>query len=50
MKYCGRCKVNVAGSREKCPLCQSELTVFDENGKIAKFPKINKKRSKIDGV
>jgi len=50
MKYCGKCKVNVAGSREKCPLCQSELSLFDDSGKIEKFPKVNKRRSKLDGV
>lgn len=50
MKYCGKCKVNVAGSREKCPLCQSELAVFDNNGKIEKFPRIKKKRNWIDVV
>ena len=50
MKYCNRCRVNVAGSRKKCPLCQSELAVFDENGKINKFPKINKKSNVIDWV
>ena len=50
MKYCNKCKVNVAGSREKCPLCQSELAVLDENGNIEKFPKIKKKRSILDGV
>lgn len=50
MKYCNKCKVNVAGSREKCPLCQSELAIFDENGKIEKFPRIKKKRSRLDWV
>ena len=50
MKYCNKCKVNVAGSREKCPLCQSELAVFDDNGKIDKFPKIRKKVNGIDWV
>ena len=50
MKFCNKCKVNVAGSREKCPLCQSELAVLDANGKIEKFPEIKKKRSKVDGM
>lgn len=25
MKYCGKCKVHVTGSRHYCPLCQNEL-------------------------
>ena len=50
MKYCNKCKVNVAGSREKCPLCQNMLVGLDCNGKIEKFPKINKKRNRLDGI
>jgi len=50
MKYCGKCKVNVGGNREKCPLCQNELVNFDDSGKIERFPVINKKVSKIDIV
>ena len=50
MKYCNKCKVNVAGSREKCPLCQTELAVINDDGKIEKFPVIKKKGNKIDKV
>ena len=48
MKFCNKCKVNVAGSREKCPLCQSELGIFDAHGNIEKFPPIKKRKSKVD--
>ena len=50
MKYCNRCKVNVAGSREKCPLCQNELAIINDYGMIDKFPKIRKKKSMIDWI
>ncbi|MDR2655286.1 MAG: DUF6320 domain-containing protein [Oscillospiraceae bacterium] len=38
MKYCNICGVSVAGSGEKCPLCQSELT--NEAGSEDVFPNI----------
>lgn len=50
MRYCGKCRVKVAGSRDKCPLCQNELAIIDDQGKINKFPKVAKKRSKVDGA
>ena len=50
MKYCNKCKVNVAGNCEKCPLCQNELIVLDDKEKADRFPRINKKGNKIDLV
>lgn len=44
MKYCAKCKVNVAGSREKCPLCQHNLTVIDKEPNEESFPFIERKR------
>lgn len=50
MKYCDKCKVNVAGSREKCPLCQSKLDGFDDVDNVDKFPNVLKIRSSSDFV
>lgn len=40
MKYCGNCKVSVAGERETCPLCQSVLTQNDKKGGEEVFPSV----------
>lgn len=45
MKYCNKCKVNVAGNRLKCPLCQNELEILNNEGNIEKFPEIKKKKT-----
>ncbi|MBP3284573.1 MAG: hypothetical protein J6M02_03645 [Clostridia bacterium] len=47
MKYCAKCKVNVAGNREKCPLCQSSLTALDREDREEVFPFIKKKKGKL---
>ena len=47
MKYCAKCKVNVAGTREKCPLCQHSLTVLDKEPNEDAFPFIEKKKGKF---
>lgn len=39
MKYCEKCKVNVAGKRTQCPLCQRSLVGDDSNQKEV-FPYI----------
>lgn len=49
MRYCKKCKVSVAGSRNKCPLCQSEL-VGATGSFEDKFPEIIKRKSGIDFV
>lgn len=46
MRYCNKCKINVAGSRNKCPLCQSNLV--GEETSSDKFPKIQKRKSRFD--
>lgn len=50
MKYCDKCKVNVAGSREKCPLCQCKLDAFNDVDNVDKFPNVSKIRSGTDFV
>ena len=49
MKYCSKCRVNVAGSRDKCPLCQSKLKDIGGD-KVERFPKIKKQKSRMDFV
>ena len=50
MKYCNKCRVNVAGERFKCPLCQNELEILNNDGNIEKFPEIKIKKRKSDFV
>ncbi len=47
MKYCSKCRVNVAGNRDKCPLCQSELKDIGGD-KVERYPKIKKQKSRMD--
>ncbi len=39
MKYCDKCKVKIAGDREKCPLCQGMVTDIGGPSREV-FPKI----------
>lgn len=45
MKYCKKCKVFVAGTREKCPLCENSIENNDEIKSEDKFPSIKGKSS-----
>lgn len=47
MKYCAKCKVNVAGTREKCPLCQHNLSSIDKAESEDAFPFIAKQKGKF---
>ena len=39
MKYCTKCKVNIVGKRDYCPLCQAPLSGIDEEQNDV-FPRI----------
>ena len=47
MKYCKKCKVYVAGTRDKCPLCQNSIEEINKLS-VDRFPKIDKKKSIIN--
>jgi len=40
MKYCEKCKVKISDPRERCPLCQSELTKLGDGNEERTFPYI----------
>jgi hypothetical protein len=40
MKFCGKCKVSVAGERKYCPLCQGKLQDGHTNNDDDVFPEI----------
>lgn len=50
MKYCKKCKVFVAGVREKCPLCQNSIEDTNNVKSENKFPDIKPRRSKLNFV
>ncbi len=43
MQYCPKCKVNIRGRKECCPLCQSQLKLIDGEPE-APFPTLKKKK------
>ena len=45
MNYCSKCKLNIEGKREICPLCQSTLNKVNDQG-VEIFPEIKPERKK----
>lgn len=45
MNYCSKCKLNIEGKREICPLCQSALNKVNDDG-VEIFPEIKPERKK----
>ena len=43
MQYCPKCKVNIRGRKECCPLCQGQLRLIDGEPE-APFPTLKKKK------
>lgn len=46
MNYCSKCKLNIEGKREICPLCQSALNKVNNDEGIEIFPEIKPERKK----
>lgn len=43
---CNKCKITIRGQKERCPLCQGELTPTNDSG-ITCFPAVKKPRATV---